>query len=328
MVLLSSNVCAQSSLKLKARQNPLTTSNTEPVKIIIRCAATKLNTEPLFIIDGVVAKAADLRNIDPNNIDSIWILKGHTATALYGCRAVDGVIIITTKAANNRTIRVKDMLTGEILARANVDLIPIGERRDAIHLITDSSGKIMTDKIVSGKEYELEASNVGYKNFRCIVNAKQVGRNYNVLLERNYKDLEEVKIKSSVMKSVQGRNNQAYFEGLYGSIRCLAVGVNVINSYQMNIEERKSMDNIKLYPNPALRNQKVQIEFVSGGNDKLTIKLFSLDGKQVGSSEYQVKKDATRISYMPNGDLTAGIYVLQIIDEKRRVIKTDKLIIQ
>jgi len=335
LILLFSTVYAQDSSNLKSqglkilnRQLPPTTPTTEPVVIRIRCLGSNLSPDPLLIIDGIVAEKFDLRNINPDNIESISILKGSTATALYGCRAMSGVIIITTKSANARVISVKDMFTGEMLANAYVDLISLGERKDTTHLVTDSSGKIITNKIVYGKEYELKVSNVGYKNFRCFANTKQLGKNYNVLLERNYEDLEEVRIKSIAMKPVYRRTNCTYFDGLDGSFRCLIAGINVISKDQINIKDGKNLDNIKLYPNPVLRNQKVNIEFENEDDTKLTLRLFCLDGKQISSSKYQMKKGINRISYSLDGGLTTGMYLLQVIDENNRLLKTDRLIIQ
>ena len=335
LILLFSTVYAQDSSNLKSqglkilnRQLPPTTPTTEPVVIRIRCLGSNLSPDPLLIIDGIVAEKFDLRNINPDDIESISILKGSTATALYGCRGWSGVIIITTKTANDRTIRVKDMLTGEILAGANVYLISMEGRKDTTHLIADSSGKVVTNKIVYGKEYELKVSNVGYKNFRCFVNTKQLGKNYNVLLERNYEDLEEIRIKSIAMKLVHRNTNYAYFDGLCGSLRCLAAGINVTNNDQTKIPVEKVSHNIKLYPNPVLRLRKINIEIENERDAKLTVKLFCLDGKLISSSEYQMKKGINRVSYSPNGSLTVGMYVLQIIDENNRLLKTDKLIIQ
>lgn len=76
------------------------------------------NTQPLFIVDGIPfdnsvngdgdpGKNTVFSNrafdIDPNNIESISILKGAAASALYGSRATNGVVVITTKAAKKNT---------------------------------------------------------------------------------------------------------------------------------------------------------------------------------------------------------------------------------
>src|SRR5699024_7973962 len=66
------------------------------VRIRIRGANSILgNNNPLYIIDGFVG--ADISTIDPNNIASIQVLKDASATAIYGSRGANGVIIVTTK---------------------------------------------------------------------------------------------------------------------------------------------------------------------------------------------------------------------------------------
>lgn len=76
----------------------VTASNTpggEPT-VRIRGFGTINNNEPLYIIDGVPTKGG-LNNINPNNIASIQILKDASAASIYGSRAANGVIIITTQ---------------------------------------------------------------------------------------------------------------------------------------------------------------------------------------------------------------------------------------
>ena len=51
---------------------------------------------PTFIMDGFEVSVSKLYDMDPNRIESITILKDATATALYGSRAANGVVIITT----------------------------------------------------------------------------------------------------------------------------------------------------------------------------------------------------------------------------------------
>jgi TonB-dependent starch-binding outer membrane protein SusC len=64
-------------------------------KIEIRGAASFTNTDPLYVIDGMIADANT--TINNNDIASIQILKDASAAAIYGSRAANGVIIITTK---------------------------------------------------------------------------------------------------------------------------------------------------------------------------------------------------------------------------------------
>ncbi len=58
------------------------------------------NTEPLVVIDGVIG--ASLSNVDPNDIQSINVLKDGSAAAIYGSRGSSGVILVTTKRGSKR----------------------------------------------------------------------------------------------------------------------------------------------------------------------------------------------------------------------------------
>lgn len=55
------------------------------------------NNEPLWIIDGEIVEAKTLKDFDPNKIKKMNIIKGNQATALYGTKARNGVVIIKLK---------------------------------------------------------------------------------------------------------------------------------------------------------------------------------------------------------------------------------------
>ena len=58
-------------------------------------------SSPLIILDGVQVSAGDLNALDPEVIEGFSILKDATATALYGSRGANGVVIVTTKSGAN-----------------------------------------------------------------------------------------------------------------------------------------------------------------------------------------------------------------------------------
>lgn len=55
------------------------------------------NNEPLWVIDGEIVEAKTLKDFDPNKIKKMNIIKGIQATALYGTKARNGVVIIKLK---------------------------------------------------------------------------------------------------------------------------------------------------------------------------------------------------------------------------------------
>ena len=69
------------------------------VRIRIRGANSVLgDNSPLFVIDGFVG--ADFNLLNPNDIQSIEVLKDASSTAIYGSRGANGVVLVTTKSGN------------------------------------------------------------------------------------------------------------------------------------------------------------------------------------------------------------------------------------
>jgi len=66
--------------------------------VVIRGAGTiNGNTDPLYVIDGIPTNSANFRSINPTDIESATVLKDAAATAIYGNRGTNGVIVIKTK---------------------------------------------------------------------------------------------------------------------------------------------------------------------------------------------------------------------------------------
>ncbi|MGH2565652.1 MAG: TonB-dependent receptor plug domain-containing protein, partial [Ginsengibacter sp.] len=81
--------------------SPTGANGGEPT-ILIRGKTTLNNTDPLYIIDGIpTTRYEDFANLSPGAIASIQVLKDASAASIYGSRASNGVIIVTTKNGGN-----------------------------------------------------------------------------------------------------------------------------------------------------------------------------------------------------------------------------------
>ena len=118
-------------------------------KLTIRGANSILgNNNPLFVVDGVpVSNAARrgspnggsrgnmagsdfgsaINDINPDDVESISVLKGPNAAALYGSRASNGVIVITTKKGRASNGRVATEIRDELLVGLAVDAARLPE---------------------------------------------------------------------------------------------------------------------------------------------------------------------------------------------------------
>jgi TonB-linked SusC/RagA family outer membrane protein len=85
-------------------------------KVEIRGTGTFGNSDPLYVVDGVVSGAN--RDFNFNDIESIQVLKDASAAAIYGSRAGNGVIIITTKQGKEGKMKI------DVSSRATMQWLP------------------------------------------------------------------------------------------------------------------------------------------------------------------------------------------------------------
>lgn len=65
---------------------------------------TGANTEPLILLDGVESSKLDLARMQPEDIESFTVMKDASATAMYGARGANGVILVTTKKGTEGSV--------------------------------------------------------------------------------------------------------------------------------------------------------------------------------------------------------------------------------
>lgn len=76
----------------------------QPASIVIRGLGSLTNNYPLFVIDGIIGGEAHL---NPADIETIQVLKDASSAAIFGSRAANGVVIITTKQGREGPVRVQ-----------------------------------------------------------------------------------------------------------------------------------------------------------------------------------------------------------------------------
>ena len=88
-------------------------------------------TAPLYILDGVAISANDFNTINPADIESMSVLKDASSTSIYGARAANGVIVITTKRGRNMdqpNINYRMQVGWSAIAAGKWDLMNTAER--------------------------------------------------------------------------------------------------------------------------------------------------------------------------------------------------------
>lgn len=189
-------------------------------------------TSPLFILDGIPISSADFNAINPADIESISVLKDASSTSIYGARAANGVVVITTKRGqldSKPNITYRMQLGFSQLAKGNWDLMNTAERI----------------------QYEKE---IGLTT----------GKDYNLLSKTDICWLDEVYNNAAMLQnyeiSVSGATEKTnyYVSGGYYSQEGIAVGSNFDRySIRANIEQRAAKW-LKLGTNTMLNYQGIE----------------------------------------------------------------------
>lgn len=118
-------------------------------QILIRGQGGFGNTTPLFVIDGVISEGIGF--IDPNDVQSLEILKDASAAAIYGSRAANGVVLITTKRGKGAQHRLELSATTGIQTLAKrLDFLNSQEWRDNEVKIYEMEGREIPANLQSG----------------------------------------------------------------------------------------------------------------------------------------------------------------------------------
>lgn len=139
------------------------------------------STAPLFVLDGTPTSTDILTNINPNDIENIVILKDAASTAIYGSRAANGVVYITTKKGSQSkpTVKVSANYGISNIAR-NPMRVMTSQEWYAMQEIYDPS--LITDaKWQAEKEFRLK-NNIGtnWKKWILNQNAPTVGADLSI----------------------------------------------------------------------------------------------------------------------------------------------------
>ena len=294
----------------------------KPVTIRMHCCRTlDENNKPLIVVDGIPIVEEKWKSINPNNIERIDVLKDAAGAAIYGCRAANGVIIITTKSASQRKFIIKDFLDGNPIPGATVSFIS-SDKKDTIMTAANDSGIAMVDKFEIKEGYNVKVSAIGYKLLDQNFNTDNSKLLNELLLEPEAKMCTEVVLNGSghyhgcpkyycTKKISECKMLFARDTAYYTSIK-IAVSDLVVE---------------KVFPNPVQHGKSVVIGTNALSNEPLMIKLSDLNGKLLLYQTQSSSKGLNRITIQTDFRWAAGIYFLQLY-ANGKLVASDKLVIQ
>ena len=134
--------------------------------IFVRGKATWVDSKPLIQVDGV---ERDMWDIDPNEIESISVLKDASATAVFGVRGANGVILVTTKRGKEGKAKIDVSLN--FSAQQPTKLIEMANSVEYAKFYnymmeSDGAGAVFSDDIISRFEATDYINSIRFPNMR------------------------------------------------------------------------------------------------------------------------------------------------------------------
>ena len=148
-------------------------------KINIRGIASINNVQPLYVVDGVPLASAD--NLNPNDIESIQVLKDAASAAIYGSRGANGVIVVTTKKGTEGKTTINfDMYTGLQQVAKKMDVMNAEEYAQYARNLYDASNTLIRELPDRVSDYELSPDSTSNTNWQDALFRRAKVQNYNI----------------------------------------------------------------------------------------------------------------------------------------------------
>ncbi|MBB6331029.1 Ca-activated chloride channel family protein [Chryseobacterium sediminis] len=148
-------------------------SNSNPIRIRGAASVSSENA-PLYVINGILTKADDFRNLDPNKIESMKVLKGNSATAIYGSKGANGVIVVITKDLSRRERKRLKKLQEEINKQQQIS--PVTQNDESYDAFVENPFELTRSQPLS--TFSIDVDNASYSNVRRMINnGQRVDRN-------------------------------------------------------------------------------------------------------------------------------------------------------
>ena len=262
-------------------------------------------------------------------------VKGDTTVAVPNLKTMPGsklpnqscdientrIIIGGAVSVSSMKKSVKDLvfITGRITDAADSTPVPGAtvSINNKISVVSDNDGYFIIQASKKDKEQIITITSVGYEKAELDISNRKIKNNMiqlsNIHLSKQVVGLSEVVVTCYESK-LTGR--------MTGAISVISY------SYRDSLINFLKPDAIKIFPNPVQVNGSIQVDFGIAKPGIYQIRLLNASGQLFYSFQKQITSPKETEQIYLNEKMSAGIYLLQIIDDKKRVVQTSKIIIQ
>lgn len=161
---------ANSGDRLAKNQNNTSLGYLNDNKIMIRgMSSINPGNVPLYVINGKIADADDFKRLDPNKIKDVQVLKDSSASAMYGSRAANGVVVVTTQNLSRKERKKLKKLQEEIDKQKQIS--PVIHNDESYDVFVENPFELTHSQPLS--TFSIDVDNASYSNIRRMINNGQ-----------------------------------------------------------------------------------------------------------------------------------------------------------
>lgn len=223
--------------------------------VVIRGSGTFGNDQPLYVIDGMIASS--MASINPNDIASIDVLKDASAAAIYGSRAANGVVLITTKTGTAGDVKIGlSARYGSQSPTNMLDFVNAREYADWNNLAHDNDGTPrgpLNDSLfnpdINSDWQDLYLNPAGLGDYNLSVSGG--GQNAKFYISGQYFDQKGIVV-DSWFKRYSLRANSSFTKGKFRLTQSLFLSRSVNNPNTYFGRERDALPTMPVYDSTKL----------------------------------------------------------------------------
>ncbi|WP_406844311.1 von Willebrand factor type A domain-containing protein [Flavobacterium soyae] len=131
-------------------------------------ASVSPKNEPMYIVDGTAIKADQMAKINPNDIDNVSVLKDTAATSVYGSKAANGVVVISTKNELYKNLSEKEL---DKKLNQITPIRPVEPTQEDYDTFVENAFE--SPKTAPLSTFSIDVDNASYTNIRRFLNNGQ-----------------------------------------------------------------------------------------------------------------------------------------------------------
>lgn len=284
----------------------------------VACKVGESRDQPLYIVNGVPVEMADIKLLDPDQIESIHILKTDPASIIGCYRSDRNIIIVQLKRQARMLLNIRSQHDGMPVDQAVVILKKKGTVTRDIIRYSDSLGHVDLSGLDDMMEYEVSVEGFTFQSYKETIRLVP-GTKAIIELKQKMLVLQEVVVSGELIFTCRVRRTVC--GGFTNDSVAVLAKENILSG------SPAFASSVSLYPNPVAGGRDLWLAIHPQKDIQAMIEVHSLSGQVMLQQTSALKAGYQKINIPVNEAWAKGVYLLSA-KTKRDLLAREKFIVE